>query len=137
MALHFEQFLPFMVRFILGSLFFFQAYDKLFRIGMKNTYNSIYPACRERNLPDWVVKVSVGCSTYIELIGGILLILGLFKPLTIMLLGVNLMMVTVAFSFLKGLWNMEHVFPRVVLLIVLYFIPLEWDAWTLDSVLNI
>ena len=136
-AIHLEQFLPFMVRFILGSLFFFQAYDKLFRIGMGNTYNAIHPECRERNIPDWMVKISIWGSTYIELIGGVLLILGFYKPLAMLLLGINLMMVTVALSYLKGLWSIEHVFPRVVLLIVLYFIPLEWDAWTLDSLFNI
>lgn len=134
---YFEHFLPFMVRFILGSLFFFQAYDKLFRIGMHNTYEAIYPEYLHRNVPKWFIKLSVWCSTYIEIMGGALLIVGLFKPLTIMFLGINLMMVTVGFSFLKGVWNMEHVFPRLILLIILYFIPFHWDVFTLDHLIGI
>jgi uncharacterized membrane protein YphA (DoxX/SURF4 family) len=136
-SIYFEAFLPFMVRFILGSLFLFQAYDKLFRIGMDSTFNSIYPSYSTHNFPKWFMKLSIWCSTYIELIGGAFLILGLFKPLTILFLGINMMMVTLGFSFLKGMWDMEHVFPRLILLLIISVMPFGWDTWSLDYLLSI
>lgn len=125
-------FLPFMIRLILGGLFFFQAYDKLVRIGLKETFATAYSGYRDRPVPKWFVRWSIWLSTYIELIGGALLILGLFKSIALILLGINLIMVVMAFSYLKGMWDMQHVFPRLVLLITLFLIPFEWDTWTLD-----
>ncbi len=125
-------FLPFMLRLILGSLFFFQAYDKLIRIGLKETITTAYAGYRDHSVPKWFVGISIWLSTYIELIGGALLILGLFKSIALILLGINLIMVVIAFSYLRGMWDMQHVFPRLVLLVALFLIPFEWDVWTLD-----
>jgi len=127
-----EPFLPFMIRAILGILFFFQAYDIIFRIGIKHSCDTICNECRAKNIPDWFSRMSLILSTYIELIGGFLLILGLLKSYILVVLGLNLIMVTLGFSYLRGLWDMNHVFPRLVLLIVLFVIPTEWDIWTLD-----
>lgn len=132
-----EPFLPFMVRTILGVLFFFQAYDILFRVGMKETFETVCDGCRKKGIPDWFSKLSVVFSTYIELIGGLLLIFGLFQPWVLLALGGNLIMVTLGFSFLNGLWDMKHVFPRLVLLVALFLFPAEWDVWTLDNLLQI
>lgn len=128
-----NHFLPFMIRLILGSLFFFQAYDKLVRIGLKETFATAYSGYRDHRVPQWFVRLSIWLSTFIELIGGVLLILGLFKSIALILLGINLIMVVFAFSYLRGMWDMQHVFPRLVLLIALFLIPFQWDVWTLDQ----
>jgi len=132
-----EPFLPFMIRLIVGILFLFQAYDKLLRVGLKETFEAIHETYKVYNIPKWFLKLSVTVSTYIELIAGSLLIIGLFKPIALLLLGINLIMVTVSFSFHKGIWNMQNVFPRLLLLIALFLIPMEWDVWTMDYLLNL
>lgn len=132
-----EQFLPFMIRIILGVLFFFQSYDIIFRIGMKNTCDTVSEGCRKKKIPDWFSKFSVISSTYVQLIGGLLLMLGLFTPITMLMLGINLILVTIGFSFLQGIWDMQHVFPRLVLLIALFLIPADWDLWSIDNLLEI
>lgn len=128
-----KHFLPFMLRFIAGALFFFQAYDKLFRIGLVGTADTVTELYREIGVPLWFVRFSVGVSTYIELIGGVLLLLGLFKTVAIVILGINLMMVTVAFGMRQGMWDAQHVFVRLVLLVAIGVMPESWDAWTLQN----
>lgn len=133
--IYIKPFLPLMIRLILGSLFFFQAYHKLFKIGLKETNQTIYSGYRDTKVPEWFIRLSVSLSTYIELIGGVLLFFGLFTPIAMILLGINLIMVTIGFSYLKGIWDMQHVFPRLALLIALFLIPLSWDIWSLDSLM--
>jgi len=135
--MYLEQFLPFMIRVILGALLFFQSYEILVRIGINETCRTVLEGTRERKIPDWFSKISVYFSTYIQLIGGLLLILGLFTPIVMIIIGINLMMVTIGFGFLKGIWDMQHVFPRLILLIILFFINLESDVLSLDYVFNI
>jgi putative oxidoreductase len=51
--------------------------------------------------------------------GGILLITGLFHQFVPIVLAINLLVVAFAFSFLRPMWDMQHVFPRVILLILI------------------
>lgn len=134
--MYLDFFLPFMVRVILGFLLFFQSYDIIFRIGMRQTSHTIYDATRQKGIPDWFANLSIYASTYIQLIGGALLIIGLFTPLAMIAIGINLIMVTVGFSYLKGIWDMKHVFPRLVLLIILFFIDAKTDILSLDALFN-
>jgi putative oxidoreductase len=126
-----------MLRVILGSLFFFQAYDKLFRIGLDENYRVFEEECQAKKIPIWFMKFSVVLSSYIELIGGLLLIIGLFQSYTMYLLGINLMMVSIGFGYLQGLWNMRYVFPRIVFLALLYLIPMDQDVWSFDYIFSI
>lgn len=137
MISYLEAFIPLMLRVILGLLFLFQSYDILFRIGFKETYQTVCEGCRKRSIPDWFTKFSVISSTYIQFLGGILMILGLFTPITIIILGINLIMVSFAFGFLNGLWDLKHVFPRVVLLTTIALLYEQYDIWALDRVFNL
>tara|TARA_R110002111_G_scaffold144066_1_gene210224 strand:+ start:256 stop:678 length:423 start_codon:yes stop_codon:yes gene_type:complete len=131
-----DPFLPLMLRVILGSLFFFQAYDKIVRIGLEENFQIYREACESKKVPLWFMKISVFLSSYIELIGGFLLIVGLFKSYTMLFLGIDLMMVSIGFGYLQGLWDMRHVFPRIVLLSLLYLIPEGQDLWSIESLLS-
>ncbi|MFT6166958.1 MAG: putative oxidoreductase [Vicingaceae bacterium] len=127
-----DPFLPLMLRVILGSLFFFQAYDKIVRIGLVENFQIYREACESKKVPLWFMKASVFLSSYIELIGGFLLIVGFFKSYTMLFLGIDLIMVSIGFGYLQGLWDMRHVFPRIVLLSLLYLIPDGQDIWSVD-----
>jgi uncharacterized membrane protein YphA (DoxX/SURF4 family) len=131
-----DPFLPFMLRIILGSLFFFQAFDKLFRIGLTDSYLVFHDDCQDKKIPIWFMKLSIATSSYIELFAGFMLILGFFQNYAMLLLGIDLMMLTIGFGYLQGLWDMRHVFPRLVLLVLLYMIPEEQNLWSLDILIN-
>jgi hypothetical protein len=62
--------------------------------------------------------------------------MGLFTPLVFYTLGLHLVMVVIAFSFLDGIWDMKHVFPRMALLFLLLALPLTWNFFSLDHVLG-
>ena len=126
-------FLMLMLRMILGGLFFFQAWHKLFKIGLQETFDTVAPAYRGSGVPRWFVKISIPISTFIELFTGGLVLAGLFLPVAYILLGINLIMVSIGFSFLKGIWDMQHVFRRLAILTLLFLLPAEWDLWALDS----
>lgn len=130
-----EPFLPFMLRMILGLLFFFQAYDILFRIGLKTTLNTVFQGTRDKKVPDGFTRLSVVLSSLIALIGGLLLILGLFREAAMILLGINLIMTALGFGYLNGLWDMRHFFPRLAILVVLMAMPSSMDTWCLDVLL--
>lgn len=134
-AMSLEPFLPFMLRVILGLLFFFQAYDILFRIGLKTTLNAVFQGTRNKKIPDGFTRFSVVLSSLISLFGGLLLILGLFREAAMILLGINLIMTALGFGYLNGLWDMRHFFPRLAILVLLMLMPNTTDTWCLDALL--
>jgi putative oxidoreductase len=120
-------------RLVLGVLFFFQAYDKVFTVGLKEFTANIIAGSSSTGLNKGFIRFSAIVSSYIELLGSVLLILGLFLPWVYVLLALNLVMVSLAFSYLKPLWDMSHVFPRLVLLIFLMMMPMDADLYTLTG----
>lgn len=124
------------VRILLGVILFFQAYDKIFRIKLPNVLKEIDALCTERGVPKWFANFSTYISSYLELVYGALLILGLFTIPALYIIGIHLVIVSLAFSFLKGVWDMKHVFPRIVMVVFLLMIPQEWNIFSLDSLLQ-
>lgn len=123
------------VRVILGILFFSQAYDKVFTVGLKEFNRSVAEGLTSSKVPNAFVRISTLISSYLELLGGVLLILGLFLPIVYLLLALNLIMVTLSFSYLKPLWDLKHVFPRLVMLVFLMTVPAASDIYNLSSLL--
>lgn len=123
----------FTVRVILGILFFSQAYDKVFTVGLKEFNKTVAEGLMSTKVPNTFVRLSTFISSYVELIGGVLLILGLFLPIVYLLLAFNLIMVTLSFSYLKPIWDLKHVFPRLIMLVFLMAIPSSSDLYTLGS----
>lgn len=66
---------------------------------------------------------------------GLLLIIGLAKFAVLPLLGIDLIMVTIAFSMLEPLWDMRIVLPRLVLLIFLFLTSTYFDYLSLDHLI--
>lgn len=110
-------------RWLLAILFFFQAYERIFRVGLKETTNIIYYQNTEQKLPFIVVQLGVYLTSYIELISGILLFMGLFRDYVLYALCVDLLIAAFGFSFLKPMWDMKHYFPRFIVLCIQLFLP--------------
>lgn len=132
-----ETALVFILRVILGILFFFQGYDKVFKVKMPGVIEFFKEESRHRPIPHFLLAVSAYFTSYVEFICGGLLILGLFKYAALYLLGLDLIIVCGAFSMLKPMWDMQLLFPRLILLGIVLFLPSAWDVLTLDYLLGI
>lgn len=128
-----EAALSFLLRTILGLLFLFQGIDKVFKLGITKVTNTFQHEMGTRKFPKWILFLAAIYTSYIELIGGILLIAGLFKTYAFYLLGIDLIVVTIAFGMIYPLWDMRFVLPRLLLLGILLYLPPGWDKFSLDA----
>jgi len=131
-----ETILPLFLRLILGILFFFQGYDKVVRIGMRGVVDTFKDELGEIKLPKILLVSSAWFTSYSELIGGLFLILGFFKIPVLCILGLDMILVTAAFSLISPMWDMKYVFPRVFLLIFLFLLSDQPDLISLDNLIN-
>lgn len=130
------QFLELIIRLFCGIIFMFQGYDKLFVVKVKGVVDLFQNNARKKNVPVFLQYGMAYYTSSIEFFGGILLILGLFKNWVLVLLGFDVIMVAVAFSVLEPVWDMRHVFPRLLIISVLLVMPEEWSKFTMDYILN-
>jgi putative oxidoreductase len=133
---HHESALFFILRVILGILFLFQGIDKVFKMGIHKVTSTFQAELGTIIIPKWMLFITAVFSSYVEFVGGILLIVGLFKYYTMYLLGVDLILVTIAFSLIQPVWDMKFVWPRLILLAVLLYLPPQWDTLSLDQLLK-
>lgn len=124
----------FMARVFLGLLFFLQGYDKVFRIGVKEVIRTIHEPLSSKGVPSIFSNMGAYITSYIELICGALLIIGFVKYYCLYLLGFDLLFAAFAFGIVEPVWDMKHIFPRLVLLLFLMIIPSQWDVISVDYV---
>jgi uncharacterized membrane protein YphA (DoxX/SURF4 family) len=119
------------IRLLLGVIFLMQGYGKVFTIGVSKLYQMFFTGY-ENMLPKWLLLSTAYYTSYIELLGGVLLILGLFKKQTLYLLAINLIIVSFGHGLKEPIWDLQHVFPRALLLTALFLLPQEWDRYNMD-----
>jgi uncharacterized membrane protein YphA (DoxX/SURF4 family) len=120
------------LRVLLGVIFCMQGYGKIFVFGMDNMYTSFF-AGYEKELPRWLVKATAYYTSYMEWIGGMLLIAGLFTKQVLYLLAIVLVAVSFGHGLKEPIWDLSHVFPRTVLLAALLILPATWNRWSADA----
>ncbi len=126
-----------MIRIFAGILFLFQGYDKLFKIKMKGVIGSFTMDTDRQNIPRSAVSLVAYYSSIVEFVGGMLLIFGLFTNYTLYALGLDLVLVCFAFTYMEPLWDMKHVFPRFLLVVLLLLLPNDYNKFSLDHLLNL
>ena len=119
-------------RVFLGILFFAQGFDKVFNLGVKEVIHSFEYPVRLKHFPHFPLVAVAYYTSFAELIGGSLLIIGFMKYYAMYLLGIDMLIVCAALSSLDPMWDMKYIFPRVVLLITLFIIPSDWGVFTVD-----
>ena len=124
-------------RIFLGMLFFRQGYDKVINVKVANVIENFELPLLHNYFPRFFLVVTAYFTSYVELIGGLLLIFGLCKYYILYLLGIDLLMVSLAFSLFKPMWDLQHVFPRLALLIFLLVAPASWDTLSLDCIFKL
>ncbi len=125
-----------LVRVILGTLFLFQGYDKLFNVKVAGVTDYFRDEMRNRNVPSFVLSAAAWFTSLAEFIGGLLIIVGWMKTYALYLLGFDLIVVSLAFSMLKPMWDMNMVFPRLVLLLIALYLPESSDLLSIDHLLH-
>ncbi|MBA4241626.1 MAG: hypothetical protein C0448_12935 [Sphingobacteriaceae bacterium] len=122
------------VRCFLGILFLFQGYDKLFVVKIRHVVNAFHNEADRKHIPKFLLVLTSYFTSITEFLGGILLITGLFHQFVPIILAINLLIVAFAFSFLRPMWDLQHVFPRVILLTLILLLS-NYFYFGLDTLL--
>ncbi|HVA98391.1 MAG TPA: DoxX family protein [Bacteroidia bacterium] len=137
-SVHFSQIVAvFLARVFLGLLFFYQGYDKIFRIKVKNVIQTIYMPLVNKGVPKFLSVLGAYATSYIELICGAALIIGFMKNWSLYLLSFDVLFAAIVFGLVEPMWDTRHIFPRIVLLVFLLLIPTQWDVISMDNFLPI
>lgn len=126
----------FFIRVLTGIIFIMQGYGKVFTIGVTKVYELFFKIYETTVLPKWLVLSTAYYTSYVELICGFLLIMGLFRNYALYFLAVDLLIVSFGHGLMEPIWDLSHVLPRAILLASLFLLPAQWDKWNADSVIN-
>ncbi|MDP1803319.1 MAG: DoxX family membrane protein [Bacteroidota bacterium] len=122
-------------RIFLGFLFLFQGYDAVFNIKVKNVIATFQVNFENKPIPKFFIVAASWFTSYTELIGGILLIAGLFEYFALYLLGLNLIIAAIGFGINTPMWDTRYVLPRLLLILFLLVVPQEWNVLSLDHLI--
>ena len=123
------------LRYFAALLFLFQGFDKLFKIGMPAVIDTFMIDASRYHVPRWFVGGVAWFSSLTEFAGGLLLLLGFITDYSLYALALDLLVVTFAFSFLDPMWDLKHVFPRMLLIVALLLLPPSVSYFRLDNLL--
>ncbi len=123
-------------RIFCGVIFLFQGYDKLFNVKINGLIEIFALESKKRQVPKFLLGFMAVYTSIIEFTGGILLILGLFKNIVLTLFGLDLIFVAIAFSYMNPVWDMKHVYPRLMLVLTLFVMPNDWNYFSLDNLMT-
>lgn len=134
--LHHEAIAVLTARVFLGILFFFQGYDAVFKVKVSGVIDAYENSFANNRIPKFLIISGSWFTSYVELIGGILLITGLFESQILILLGADLIIASIGFGIITPMWDMRFVFPRLALLIFLTVVPPSWNLYSLDHIIQ-
>jgi uncharacterized membrane protein YphA (DoxX/SURF4 family) len=124
-----------LVRIFAGILFLFQGYDKLFKIKMVGVIDTFTEDAERSHIPHALLSVVAYLTSCVEFLGGIMLLLGFGTTLALYALGLDLLLVSLAFTYMKPMWDMKFVFPRFALVILLLLMPDQYRFFSLDRLI--
>ena len=119
----------------LGLLFFFQGYDAVFHIKVENVIVAYQNSFAKKGILKVFTVFRSWFTSYVEPIAGFLLIIGLFEYSSLYLLGIDLILASIAFGITAPMWDMRFVFPRLALVLFLLSVPSLWDHSSLDGLI--
>ena len=127
-----------LVRLVLGLIFFMAGVWKVFTLGPTQHARGMFvEAYADSFLPAWSLWATGVAIPIVELVCGGLVLLGLFRRSAYVGLGVVLVLVTFGHLLAEPLYAFhQHVLPRLALLVVLLWVPLARDRFSLDELLR-
>lgn len=127
----------FVIRMILGLIFLMQGGGKIFSWGMESVYKAeFFYGTFKDILPDYVIYSTAVYTSYIELIGGLLLVVGFRTNYALYALASVLIIVTFGHGLAEPIWDLSHVMYRTILLVALLLLPKEWDKISADYLIQ-
>ncbi len=125
------------LRLILGFIFLMQGFGKVFTWGVEKVYRMDFFYDTYKNLlPHSIIYATAYYTSYVELIGGFLLVIGLKTDYALYALASVLVIVTFGHGLAEPIWDLSHVMPRLILLVTLLIIPKEWNSISVDSLIT-
>jgi len=125
------------IRVVLGLIFLMQGYGKVFGWGVENMYQGdFFSGTYKDLLPGFVIKFTAYFTSYGELIGGLLLVVGFKRDWALYMLAAVLAIVTFGHGLVDPVWDLSHMMYRLILLVALLLLPREWDKYGLDGLLT-
>lgn len=123
-------------RGVLGLIFFMAGVWKVFELGPAGHVRRYFLPFQDTFLPTWSLWLVGAVIPVIELIGGLLVLIGWRSRLALVSLGVVLVIVTFGHLLHQPLYAFhEHVIPRLVLLLFLLVMPHDVDRFSVDHFL--
>lgn len=124
------------IRLLLGFIFFFQGFGKVFKFGLDAVSQNFFIKSYGDLLPDFLLIFTAYYTSLVELIAGLLLIIGLKRDLALYFLASVLVIVTFGHGLKDPIWDLSHVMYRTILLVSLLWIPKEYDLYSVDYWIN-
>jgi len=124
------------LRLLLGFIFLMQGFGKVFKFGVDNVYKNFFKETYTELLPDFLVQVTAYYTSYVELIAGFFLLIGLKRDWALYALASVLVIVSFGHGLAEPIWDTSHVMARAILLIPLLLLPKEWDRFSVDGFLR-
>ena len=129
-----QQIATLFIRLLLGFIFLMQGFGKVFTWGVEKVYQmSFFYGTFKNLLPDFLIHTTAYYTSYVELIGGFLLVIGLKRDYALYALASVLVIVSFGHGLAEPIWDLSHLMPRAILLIALLILPKEWDKFSLDG----
>jgi len=128
----------FFARQLLGFIFMMAGYWKCFDMTPWGHAEKFFiePGA-ELWMPDWILWPVGFAIPIVEFLAGGLIILGLFQRPALIALGFVLVVVTYGHLLMDPLFvTVNHIFPRTILLIIIFALPEESDRWALDRLIK-
>ncbi len=121
------------IRLLLGFIFFFQGFGKVFKFGLDSVYKNFFLSSYGDILPDFLLFFTAYYTSIIELLGGFLLIIGYKRDYALYALASALIIVAIGHGLKDPIWDLSHVMFRAILLISLLLLPKKLDIFSIDS----
>jgi uncharacterized membrane protein YphA (DoxX/SURF4 family) len=123
------------VRLVLGLMFFQGAVWRVFELGaLEHASRFFVEPFADSFLPTWALWAAGTMVPFVELVGGALVLLGLWRLPGLILLGGVLVTVTFGHLVAEPLYALNaHVIPRLTLVVFLLMVPPTWDRFSFDE----
>jgi len=127
----------FFAREVLGFIFFMAGVYKVFQLGPLEHARKYFLPFADTFLPVWSLWATGTVIPVVELIAGVMLIVGLRIREALIALGFVLIIVTFGHLLREPLYAFhEHVIPRLILLLFVLLLPASDDLISLDYFLS-
>ena len=122
-------------RLVLGLMFFQGALWRVFELGPREHARRFFvDPYLGSFLPEWSLWAAGTTVPFVELVGGALVLLGVWRLAGLVMLGGVLVVVTFGHLVAEPIFALNaHVIPRLILLVFLLVTPPEWDRFSVDE----